>query len=408
MVKLAAVLLFVGIGDAYWALARTGEERGLAGRAIRESVESGRRMKNRKPAERDAWAMKFTKDKENKIRARLVTRAGDSITEPGTLRYEVANAVSGDTILLSAKLQGTPIVLTHGELVLNLDMTIRAAGDDPATISGGGTSRIFEIAAGANVELRGLNLIDGNGTANNPAGSGRADGLGGAILNNGTLRVTGCTFSGNSARSWGGGIANQAGTITVRDSSFCRNQADSGGGINNNGTMTLTDSTFSGNAATRGYGGGISSNTAAVSRCTFVNNSAGLAGGAMNFGGRFMITVSDCTMSGNTATDGGGIENGSGATTTIRGSIISDNTAAALGGGAANGNASGPGALTFIGCTFSGNSARVWGGGIANQAGTITVRDSSLCGNQAQSGGGINNNGTMTLTDRTFSGKSGL
>src|SRR5438876_662020 len=89
-----------------------------------------------------------------------VTRSNDDVTQRGTLRYAVAHAESGDTILLAADVKDTPIVLTQGELLLNQDVTIRGAGEVSETISGGGASRVFEVAAGAHVSLLNLTISD--------------------------------------------------------------------------------------------------------------------------------------------------------------------------------------------------------------------------------------------------------
>ena len=66
-----------------------------------------------------------------------------------------------------------PIVLTHGELLLGQDVTIESAGNKglphkPVTISGGDTSRVFEVAANAHVLPRveaGASLADENRSA---------------------------------------------------------------------------------------------------------------------------------------------------------------------------------------------------------------------------------------------------
>src|SRR6516165_1954147 len=73
-----------------------------------------------------------------------VNRAADDVTEKHTLRWAVANAVSGDEIQITAALKDTPIVLTQGELVLNQNVTIEGVGNVAETVSGGGTSRVFE------------------------------------------------------------------------------------------------------------------------------------------------------------------------------------------------------------------------------------------------------------------------
>src|SRR5579875_4026198 len=65
-----------------------------------------------------------------------VTNSGDDVNMPGTLRYDIAHAQSGDTILLTGAVK-SGIELTHGELVLNQDVTITSAGNHQITISGG-------------------------------------------------------------------------------------------------------------------------------------------------------------------------------------------------------------------------------------------------------------------------------
>ncbi len=95
-------------------------------------------------------------------------------------------------------------------------------------ISGGGHSRVFEVAAGTNVTLANLAITGGNGVADNPAGTSQDDGFGGGILNLGTLTVNNSILSGNSAGS--------------------PNFIFGGGGILNFGTLTVNDSTLSGNS----------------------------------------------------------------------------------------------------------------------------------------------------------------
>jgi len=131
-----------------------------------------------------------------------VTSSADDVTVNHTLRYAVAHAQSGDTILLTEAITA-PIVLTHGELVLSQSVTIKSVPTQTPTISGNGMSRIFEISAGASVVLDNLNLIDGNSRADNPNGTFFDDALGGAILNLGTLTVKGSTLSGNTANPFG-------------------------------------------------------------------------------------------------------------------------------------------------------------------------------------------------------------
>ncbi len=89
-----------------------------------------------------------------------------------------------------------------------------------------------------------------------------------------------------------------------------------------------------------------------------------------------------------------------GAEVTISGLTITGGRAV-NGGGIDN-----SGTLTLTNSTLSGNSAPGdFGGGIDN-SGTLTLTNSTLSGNSATVGGGISNSGTLTVTHSTLSGNS--
>ena len=173
-------------------------------------------------------------------------------------------------------------------------------GAGSLTISGGGSSGIgsvFVLNPGAVAAIYGLTIANGLAPVGNACSGG-----GGGICNQGSLTVTGCTFSGNAS------------------------PAGSGGGIfNNGGSVTAANSTFSGNT-TQGNGGGIFNNNAnsalTVTGSTFSRNTATLGGGIYNNGGS--LTVTKSTVSGDTAQRGGGIFNVGPATLTN--SIVAGNT----------------------------------------------------------------------------------
>src|SRR6516162_3546374 len=117
----------------------------------------------------------------------LVTSNADN-GAAGTLRWAVQQAKKNDTIVIETT---QTIVLTQGQIVINVgqNLTIGAALNSTATVSGGFTSRIFEVDA--SVTLNDLDLINGH-----VSGGGE----GGAILNGvGNLTVNNCSFSGNAA-----------------------------------------------------------------------------------------------------------------------------------------------------------------------------------------------------------------
>src|SRR5439155_11614626 len=104
---------------------------------------------------------------------------------------------TGDTIVFAPSLNGQTITLTSGELAIAKSLNIQGPGPGqlPVTVSGGGAWRVFELdGAKTTITLSGLMISQGNGMA----GTGY-DGQGGGVLNFGTLTISHCTLSANSA-----------------------------------------------------------------------------------------------------------------------------------------------------------------------------------------------------------------
>ena len=214
---------------------------------------------------------------------------------------------------------------------------------------------------------------------------------GGAINNVGTLTTTDTTFTSNSA-TFGGAIYN-SGTLTT-DTTFTSNSATWGGAIYNSGTLTTTDTTFTSNSAT--YGGAINNvGTLTTTDTTFTSNSA-TSGGAIYNEGNLIITNS--TLTRNYASSGGAIFNKFSATLNLTGCNLNDNSASTSGGSIYN-----AGTLNDINSTFSGNSAPD-GGAIYNSGNKASFIGSSFTGNSASSNGGalFNNGRPMTVTSSKF------
>jgi hypothetical protein len=120
-------------------------------------------------------------------------------------------------------------------------------------------------------------------------------------------------------------------------------------------------------------------------------------------GGAITVNISGVTIrNGNTpvGSTGGGIRNGPGGTVNISNSTISGNQATG-GGGIDN-----FGTANISNSTISGNQASDCGG-IYNSFGTLTISNSTISGNQATgvAGGGICNPlGTLTISNSTISG----
>jgi CSLREA domain-containing protein/uncharacterized repeat protein (TIGR01451 family) len=232
-------------------------------------------------------------------------------------------------------------------------------GDGLITISGGGAVRPFAVGPAATLTLDGLTI----------AGGFRSGESGGAVLNEGTLDVTGVVFVDNRADS-GGAIYNE-GVAHVSGSVFYRNRAaiDGGAVAVAGGTFSLDDGRLEGNSA------------------------GGSGGGIFNAG---QLAVQGTRIQGNSAASGGGLHSVAGAVT-LRDSELSGNRAGADGGGVRN-----EADLALIGSTVAGNSAGGSAGGVANNAGALALTNSTVSGNQASgNGGGIASYGGLRLTAAT-------
>lgn len=151
-------------------------------------------------------------------------------------------------------------------------VTFEPSGGSTPTLDGGGAVQVMSVAAGSTVSLRGLVIQNGSSA-----------GLGGGIVNNGSLIVETSTFSENSAAN-GGGIDNAAGA-----------------------TLSVTKSTFSANTTTSVGGGAfINFGTAVVERSAFLTNRGSINGGAINTQPSGNTTIAESTFYGNLSGSLGG------------------------------------------------------------------------------------------------------
>jgi len=286
-------------------------------------------------------------------RAATITVTGDgdtvAVDQAVTLREAVVSINSGsavntdvvasgtygvnDTINFKLPLPALIKLTSNAVLPILSDVTIVGPTSGVVAVDGNLATQVFSNP-GSVLSIKSLTIQNGKITGN-----------GGGIYNNGTLNLTNCVVSGNTASQDGGGIYNDG-----------------------SGAATLINSTLSGNTATAGLGGGIYNNgtIVALTNCTFGNNTAG--------------------------TDGGGVWN-NGEMLSVTGTTFSDNKAPnGCGGGLFNGVPE----VTVTNCTFSGNSASL-GGGLCNQS-EMTMANCTLSGNSASSlGGGIFNSDELTI-----------
>ena len=292
----------------------------------------------------------------------------------------VEAAKPGDTITLAA---GT----YYENIQINKSLTIIGAGLDDTIVDGKQAGSVFIVGnnqKNIEVTLSGMTIQGGSGII----GYQGQDPNGGGIYNSGRLTVEACTVSGNTldkGSGYGGGIYNNEGSLTVKDSTICRNTTFGlGGGIYNHaGNLEVTNSDI-----TRNIGSGI----ADFYSKTIIENSRILKNSESGFdhnGGR--ATITESTISGNghydsqtaTGTIGAGIA--SYGTMTITRCLITGNT-----GMQAGGISSGQGTMTISDSTISGNWAK-WAGGIwADGYSETTITNSKIFKNTAKYfGGGI-------------------
>jgi CSLREA domain-containing protein len=231
-------------------------------------------------------------------------------------------------------------------------------------------SRVFNVTTTGIVKLSGLTL---SGFASNDNGGviqnantgtvnimncvltgGNSSGSGGGVYNasGGTVNITNSAFSSNSAVFLGGAIYNgYSGTVTITNSIFNGNFVSggdyssgqqygpngAGGAIFNGHNMTVVNSTFVNNSAESGGAIDADNGTTTITGSTFTRNSAsttspGDGGGAIYTGFFGVVNVVNSTLIGNGAFGlgcyGGAIvaDNGRGASLVLTNSTIAYNT----------------------------------------------------------------------------------
>ncbi|MCL2882539.1 MAG: hypothetical protein FWF45_06620 [Coriobacteriia bacterium] len=219
---------------------------------------------------------------------------------PGSLRQVISDASAGDTITFASDVdtvtltsdhiafstQGLTIdgSVDHGSSGVTITSSVTASGDGGLLCDTAGSSDTLT--------LKRLTLT-GATTANGQDG--------GAIYATGTVNLTDCMITNNTADHMGGGIYADNTTLTNCILSGNDGYTSSGGGIYADNSATLTGCTVSGNRA-GGSGGGVVATVATLTNCTVAGNLAGNAGGGVStpYTGSNSITLTCCTVTGNT------------------------------------------------------------------------------------------------------------
>jgi predicted outer membrane repeat protein len=282
-------------------------------------------------------------------------------------------------------------------------------GIGQVTVSGGGvTGNTAVTNAGAIYSEGALTLTGTQVTAN------RANNKGGALfIQNGTATLGGSTVvRGNRATGLNGGLGQGGGAfvgdglLVTTATTFAFDTADAGAALYNyNGTMRLNAGTVvNDNRATNIGGGLLNFSGVAATGATFSRNTATNQGGAIFTYAVASTSLTNSAITGNRSAFGGGLYDYTNAIVTLVGTRVAEDTASSYGAGIYN-----DGNLTIRdGSTVELNVAAYYGGGIYASSGTINIDHSTISQNRAQAGGGagISNSGTLTVTNSSITGNT--
>jgi hypothetical protein len=222
-----------------------------------------------------------------------------------TIGHAITLASSGDSLLVASATYKENLTISFNLNVIG--NAVRTSG--PVVIDGQARNTVLRISnTGTQVTLSNLTITDGF-----------INGKGAGVNNAGTLTIFNSTIFANAATD-GGGIYN-TGTLTINNSNINSNSASNGGGISGPGTaVTINNSTIFGNSASNG-GGIYGAGTLTISNSLIGGNSASNGGGIGDPGLGGTATIFNTTIYGNSAANGGGIYNTS-RTLTISNSTI--------------------------------------------------------------------------------------
>lgn len=260
------------------------------------------------------------------------------------------------------------LVLTHGQLVVDSDVTIQGPGASQLTVNAADTSRVVFVTSGTTSTVNGLTLTNGV-----------ADYRGGGVYNEGVLVLADTIVQNSRTRYW----------------SSAPESWDGGGGIFNEGSLTLQDSIVRGNYSGDEGGGIYNPRTGTghieIANSQIVDNSVRFWGGGL-YSDHRSLTLADSIISRNSANIGAGLFVPFGSAT-ITNSLISDNSASGSYGNGAGMQVSSDAQIRIVNSTITNNTATGRGGGIDNypdSTATIEILNSIVSLNSAPTHDNVN------------------
>ena len=289
-----------------------------------------------------------------------------STTQAFTVNVVLTNNCSQYAQFLATVAEGGYVPLTNcPTLVLSNTITIATnvildGVSSSATIAGNNLLRLFVVQPGASLTLNRVTL------------SGGSSDSGGAIYNmaGGTVVLSNCVVAGNGAVGSNG----SNGANGDNDANYGKDGTDAtpgmagvGGAILNLGSLTANSCQFTNNRATGGNGGNGGSGGSGSYRG---GNGRHGGDGALAFGGAVYsaggsLSLNSCTFSGNSATGGSGGSGGTNGTGAFPG-YMGTGGAGAEGSGAAVYSAN---SAVVLNCAFVNNTAKGGNSAGSGQAG---------------------------------------
>jgi hypothetical protein len=348
--------------------------------------------------------------------------SGDIPTKTGTLRFALANAVSGDTIELAGLTGangclGSKISLTTGSLSANqASLTLHGPGFSSLTIdastlphSPSSIERVLTHSGNGTLTIAGLHLKGGYVNYYvQPAYGGCLYSKGNVYLKN--AYVSSCKAYGRYNTAQGGGVfasgyVRMTGSYVLSSTALGQSGTVKGGGVFSNSNVYLSSSEVAGSTAKSGNpitaggsatGGGIYAKGKLGAVGSYITGNIAYSTGASAFGGGAFVggdtTLQLSYVSGNKAQPGSG-QTSAGGGLWAAGNFVSGYTTIsknhAEGSGYGGGLHLGGAVMTIQTTTISNNvSATGYGGvdafgGILNPNTSLLVANSTISGNSA-------------------------
>ncbi len=293
----------------------------------------------------------------------------------GTLQAAVVEAQTNEYVVASA---GTYLINSVVDVAADKDIYIASVDGADVTIVNGlaGAFGIFNIQSNADVTIGGFGIINGT------------KGYGGAVVvgSSASLILKDCVFDKNKT-TWNGGggsiYSPNAKSVTLMNTTVTGSSAmhAHGGAINIGGsTLNIFNSTLH-NSYVEWYGGSIWASTGTINiKGSTISNSSAMHGGG--------IGCTECTIN-------------------MDGSQIIDNYARHHYGGGIY--SSGQSAITITNSTLEGNQANSYGGQMyATSSSVVNIVNSMVINGSASTGygiaGGVYVNGTLNASRSVFAG----